>query len=111
MARNIVERILDKIVEDENGCWIFIGRLDYQGYGRIACRKVNGQTVDDRAHRVMYMAFNGDIPDGLVVRHRCDIMRCCNPKHLVLGTQKDNIHDQIARGRHTSQRRYINAPF
>jgi len=35
----------------------------------------------------------------LVVRHSCDIKLCCNPKCLLLGTQKDNMADMDARGR------------
>lgn len=36
---------------------------------------------------------------GLVVRHTCNNLLCINPEHLVIGTQRDNIHDMIAAGR------------
>jgi hypothetical protein len=113
MARNIVDRILDKVVEDANGCWLFMGAIDFRSYGLIVCRRFKGRVVVERTHRIMYMAFNGDIAEGLVVRHRCDNTRCCNPKHLHLGTQKDNVHDQLRQGRHTSQQRraVVDAPF
>lgn len=51
------------------------------------------------AHRLSYLAFNGDIPEGLVVRHKCDNKCCVNPEHLEVGTQKDNVQDAIKRGR------------
>lgn len=33
-----------------------------------------------------------------VVLHRCDNPPCCNPRHLLLGTNWDNIHDAIRKG-------------
>lgn len=56
------------------------------------------------AHRVAYIICVEEIPkDGAphenVVRHSCDNPPCCNPKHLILGTQGQNVADMIARGR------------
>lgn len=51
------------------------------------------------AHRAAYSAWVGTIPEGQVVRHRCDNRRCINPEHLVLGTQADNIADAVERDR------------
>jgi hypothetical protein len=51
------------------------------------------------AHRLSFMAFNGPIPPGMVVRHSCNQPSCINPGHLLIGTQRDNIHDAIRCGR------------
>ena len=51
------------------------------------------------AHRVSYEAYNGEIPKGLVVRHKCDNPSCINPDHLELGTQQQNVADRENRGR------------
>ena len=41
---------------------------------------------------------NGPIPDGMVVRHRCDNPPCFRLSHLELGTVADNNNDAAARG-------------
>lgn len=43
--------------------------------------------------------FIGEIPDGLLVRHKCDNRLCVNPEHLELGTIQDNVNDREIRGR------------
>lgn len=48
---------------------------------------------------MVYEWVNGSIPKGLVVRHECDNPACVNINHLLLGTQKDNVHDSIKRRR------------
>jgi hypothetical protein len=56
------------------------------------------------ASRVAYELTNGPLPEGdgyhgNVVRHSCDNPPCCNPAHLLPGTQADNNHDRDLRGR------------
>lgn len=82
-----------------DGCWIWTGATDTRGYGHLRWR---GRIV--RAHRLAYELVNGPIPagsghHGMVVRHSCDRRICCNPEHLLLGTQADNAADLRERGR------------
>lgn len=82
-------------VTDE--CVIWPAMKDGEGYGRWFV-----SNVAKRAHRVMYCLHNGvelDSIAGLVVRHKCDNHPCVNPRHLLIGTQKDNIRDMYDRGR------------
>lgn len=71
-------------------CWPWHGRKNDSGYGRFQGRM---------AHRVAYELVNGPIPDGMIVRHRCDSPSCCNPSHLETGTHADNMRDAIERNR------------
>ncbi len=61
------------------------------------------------AHRFIYEQCFGVIPKDMVVRHSCDNMHCVNPEHLLLGTQRQNIHDAIDRHRLVTGERHHNA--
>ncbi len=50
-------------------------------------------------YRLVWTFTHGPIPDGKVVRHKCDYPLCCNPSHLTLGTQSENELDKYRRDR------------
>lgn len=53
------------------------------------------------AYRLVYeLSFGEKIPQGQVIRHICDNPSCCNPRHLLTGTQQENMNDMKARERH-----------
>jgi len=88
--------------EPNTGCWLWLGLIregPRYGYGdmKMPTGKRGGKAR--RAHRVSYEAFKGPIPEGMIVRHKCDVRCCVNPDHLVLGTHADNDADARARGR------------
>lgn len=87
----------------ETGCWIWLGSLSRIGYGSI---KIDGKTT--KAHRASWIAHRGEIPAGLKVLHKCDVRCCINPDHLFIGTQADNVHDMISKGRRPSFRGVLN---
>lgn len=88
--RGYIER--RSIPEPMSGCWLWLRSVGTHGYGLVGSPGVT-------AHRASFLAFNGDVPDGLVVRHRCDTRICVNPEHLLVGTHKDNSDDKMRRGR------------
>jgi hypothetical protein len=92
--RPILDRLMDKVVKSESGCWLFVGCRVKSGYGKIA--RLRGKPVF--AHRVAYEEMVGPI-DGSYVLHRCDTPSCVNPEHLFLGTAKENWLDARSKGR------------
>ena len=84
-----------------NECWPWTSPSQVRGYGRfwIGSRS-DGTRRPVVASRFAYEAEVGPIPDGMQVLHRCDNPPCCNPRHLFLGTHRDNVEDMVAKGRH-----------
>jgi hypothetical protein len=106
--RSLEERFWEKVDKtgsivrsDLGSCWIWIGARSPFGYGCILVRTIRGTRtgVNEQAHRVAWTLLRGAIPEGACVLHKCDVPACCNPEHLFLGTQAENIRDMIAKGR------------
>ena len=92
MAVDVLDRFMPK-VEKTDTCWLWTACTDKLGYGRMYALGEN------RAHRISYRLFKGDIPEGMKVLHSCDVRNCVNPGHLRTGTQAENIRDAVERGR------------
>lgn len=94
------ERFMSK-VDVTGDCWEWTAAKYRNGYGRLRVGSLaNGTRRMALAHRVSFEMFNGPIPGEAVVMHVCDNPGCVNPGHLRAGTQKDNIRDCVAKGRH-----------
>lgn len=85
-------------------CWVWLGVLDRDGYGRISHAHKKGRTV--RAHRFSFELHGGSIPEGHSVLHRCDNPSCVNPTHIKAGTLDENNKDMKEKGRSASGRRH-----
>ena len=94
--RPIMERSWRFVSIGEN-CWEWTGAKHPFGYGMIGSGGKFGRPLP--SHRVAWEAFWGPIPPNLSVLHRCDNPPCCNPAHLFLGTDADNVADMDRKGR------------
>ena len=72
-------------------------------YGKVSYRS---ETVS--AHRLAaHLWLHFDLKSKFSVLHRCDNPACFNPRHLFIGTNKDNTLDALRKGRLKSQGRII----
>lgn len=98
----VMDRIGNKLEYDAlTGCYLWAGATGDSGYGVVNIgHSPSGKMA--RTHRVVWEHFNGAIPPGMVILHKCDTPLCCNPAHLKLGTKRENTHDMMRKGRHKS---------
>jgi HNH endonuclease len=102
VARNVslLRKLLSNVKPTANGCLEWTGWCTPAGYGTM----YNGER-SETAHRIMFRVTQGEIPEGHVVRHKCDNPPCSSPTHLIDGTDADNTMDAVERGRHHEARK------
>jgi hypothetical protein len=95
-----LKKVIDRIEPQENGCWWYPTVLGDKGYSttRIGWPIVKGAKV----HRLSWIYYKGDIPEGMVIDHlchnlktckggnTCEHRRCVNPEHLQLVSESEN---------------------
>jgi hypothetical protein len=90
-------------IDKTDDCWLWMSSKDSYGYGTFSIKN-----YPHLAHRLTYMIYNGTIPDGMVVRHKCR-NKCVNPEHLEIGTHAENNQDMIRDGTSTRGERSASA--
>lgn len=79
----------------ENHCWVWTGFRNHKGYG---CYALERHSM--KAHRISwFLHHRKPLPDGKYVLHSCDNTSCVNPKHLWLGSLKQNMQDCVSKNR------------
>lgn len=91
-AVNAMDRFVPKFNIVESGCHEWNAALHRDGYGKFYFR---GKDV--ASHRASYILNVGEVPEGLMVLHKCDNRKCVNPNHLYIGTAKQNVKDMHER--------------
>ena len=81
--------------EQQGECLVCISHAkDMHGYPHVV-RQGKAYNV----HRYIWLQAGNEIPEGHVVRHKCDNRACCRLDHLETGTHADNSNDCKVRGR------------
>lgn len=93
-ALPLVDELVTRATDD---CIPWPGRPKSNGYGQI---QVDGRKHG--AHRFVFERAHGPLLPGEKVRHSCDVRICVNPRHLLRGSQAQNMQDAVERGRHTN---------
>lgn len=102
------KRFLSRIFK-ATSCWIWNGTRGPLSKRQLGYGIFKSSNKTCQAHRYSYELFLGDIPEGMIVMHKCDNPLCVNPDHLKLGTQRDNIMDCVHKGRNSRGSRAPNA--
>lgn len=79
-------------VKSDSECWVWKKYKNPNGYGYVRLEKIN-----TTAHIAAYRLTHDDYDKSLNVCHKCNNPSCCNPNHLYLGTQKENMQDMVER--------------
>ena len=82
------------VTANDDLCWEWQAYLNKNGYGAFG---INGKSY--LSNRVAFEYSNGYLDKDICVLHKCDNRKCCNPKHLFLGTRVDNNNDKVRKGR------------
>ena len=90
MAKDAMERFLEKVKIAPTGCWEWQAYLKpNNGYGEFRVGGRRGRTV--LAHVFSYESLVGPIPDGLELDHKCRNRACVHPDHLEPVTRSENL--------------------
>ena len=91
---NTPDHIRRKFVQ-RGECWEWTGRVMNSGYGQVY---LAGDMWT--CHRLVYTREIAPIPLGMHIMHLCDNKLCANPHHLRAGSNLENRHDSVVKGRH-----------
>jgi hypothetical protein len=93
---SIEEKFAFYSTKKENGC------IEWKNQStRYPQTSWNGEIIS--VHRLSYIFYYGEIPDGMCVCHKCDNTFCINPKHLFLDTHAGNMLDKCKKDRSSSK--------
>ncbi len=79
----------------ETDCWMWVKGYGTHGYGSLWDPDERRTTT---APRLAFRAWHGELELGEMPRHTCNWKPCCNPNHLIRGTQLENMADWTRTG-------------
>lgn len=87
---------------DTDECWVWGGAIHRLGYGQFKIGGKKGKVA--ASHRIAAALVLSDFDETLCCLHSCDNRGCCNPSHLRMGTQQENIEEMVSKKRNKTSR-------
>lgn len=76
-------------------CWEWTGARTGANYGAFSL--THSQSIG--THRLSWIIAHGELDSDVIICHKCDNPPCCNPSHLLAGTNSENMLDASQKGR------------
>ena len=119
-AESLKKKFWDNVdIKDKNECWNWKGTLNGKPKRKYGTFYLYGKTR--LAHRIAYAihtnnrnilehnkSYHKDNNNFKCICHSCDNTKCCNPNHLFIGNNQDNINDKISKNRQQRMRGSLN---
>jgi hypothetical protein len=105
IMKSLSSRFWDKVHQGEpDSCWEWQSAVNAGGYGWffVSSKK---STASHRVSAWIAKLIESLDSDSHVL-HECDNRKCCNPKHLFVGTNADNVADRVQKGRCASSPKF-----
>lgn len=91
-AAPLADRLANLYIVVPNGCWIWAGSRNSDGYGSMTIgSRSDGTRRRTSAHLVSYALFVGPVPQGTEIDHTCRERACVNWRHLEAVTHRVNV--------------------
>lgn len=92
-------RVAHRLSVTPSGCHEWQGALDGKGYGQI---NVLGKRMT-LSRIALELEIGRELSKGELACHKCDNPCCCNPDHLFIGDQLENVRDMWRKNRQGGQ--------
>jgi hypothetical protein len=85
-GRGGIHKSIADLIDASGDCWKWLGSRGTSGYGKLKHRDL----PTEMAHRAVWFALVGPLPDELTIDHLCRNRLCVNPDHMEPVTRAEN---------------------
>lgn len=106
LREDVQERFWAKVDKrGDNECWPYLARAQCKGHGVFAIRVSPKKPRNVYAHVIALMTATNQENKRMALHSMgCVTKKCCNPKHLRWGNHRENLLDEINKGKGPRQK-------